>query len=87
MFQNEVRTQLNHKAPSHRAAQLGYTPVVCVAQDTCNGKPVEDQKPIKKLLELSDSKTAHLLDLLPLVPGMSVVLWFIKWILYQQMLF
>ena len=48
--------------------------MVCVAQDTCNGKPVEDQRLIKKLLELSDSKTEHLPGLLPLVPGMPVIL-------------
>lgn len=74
MFRNEVRTQLNHKAANHKAAQLGYTPMVCVAQDTCNGKLIEDQRLIKKLLELSDSKTEHLPGLLPLVPGMPVIL-------------
>jgi len=48
--------------------------MVCVAQDSCNGKPVEDPILIKKLLELSDSKTEHLPGLLPLVPGMPVIL-------------
>lgn len=48
--------------------------MVCVAQDTCNGKPVEDTILTKKLLELSDSKTEHLPGLLPLVPGMPVIL-------------
>ncbi|CAM4986460.1 unnamed protein product, partial [Rotaria socialis] len=47
VFRNEVRTQLNHKAAIHKAVQLGCTPMVCVAQDTC---------------------------LLPLVPGMPVIL-------------
>ncbi|CAF2089237.1 unnamed protein product, partial [Rotaria magnacalcarata] len=66
--------KLNHKATNHKAAQLGYTPMVCVAQDTCNGKLIQDQRLIKKLLEVSDSKTEHLPGLLPLVPGMPVIL-------------
>ncbi|CAF5094704.1 unnamed protein product, partial [Rotaria sp. Silwood1] len=60
VFRNEVRTQLNNKAAIRNAAQLGDVPMVCVAQDTCNGKPIEDPILIKKLLELSDSKTQHL---------------------------
>ncbi|CAF4595371.1 unnamed protein product [Rotaria socialis] len=52
VFRNEVRTQLNHKAAIHKAAQLGCTPMVCVAQDTCNGKPIEDQMLIKKTFRI-----------------------------------
>ncbi|CAF4334893.1 unnamed protein product, partial [Rotaria sp. Silwood2] len=74
VFRNEVRTQLNQKAAIHKAVQLGYAPMVCVAQDTCKGKQIEDQTLIKKLLELSDSKTEHLPGLLPLIPGMPVIL-------------
>ena len=48
--------------------------MVCVAQDTCKGKPIEDPTLIKKLLELSDNKTEHLPGLLPFVPGMPVIL-------------
>ena len=48
--------------------------MVCVAQDICQGKPVEDSVLIKKLLELPDSRTEHLPGLLPLVPGMPVIL-------------
>ncbi len=48
--------------------------MVCVSQDTCQGKPIEDPILIKKLLELSDSKTEHLPGLLPFVPGMPVIL-------------
>jgi hypothetical protein len=48
--------------------------MVCVAQDTCKGKPIEGPILIKKLLELSDSKTEHLPGLLPFVPGMPVIL-------------
>ncbi|CAF4809989.1 unnamed protein product [Rotaria sp. Silwood2] len=48
--------------------------MVCVSQDTCKGNPIEDPRLIKKLLELSDSKTEHLPGLLPLVPGMPVIL-------------
>jgi hypothetical protein len=69
VFRNEIRTQLNQKAAIHRAVQLAYAPMVCVAQDTCKGKPIEDPTLIKKLLELSDSKTEHLPGLLPFVPG------------------
>ncbi|CAF1215625.1 unnamed protein product [Rotaria sordida] len=54
VFRNEVRTQLNHKAAIHNATQSGNLPMVCVAQDTCKGKPIEDPTLIKKLLELSD---------------------------------
>ncbi|CAF5026682.1 unnamed protein product, partial [Rotaria sp. Silwood1] len=42
VFRNEVRTQLNHKAAIHNATQSGNLPIVCVAQDTCKGKPIED---------------------------------------------
>ena len=65
---------LNHKAAVHRAVDLGFAPMVCVAQDTCKGKPIEDLTLIKKILELSDSKTEHLPGLLPFVPGMPVIL-------------
>ncbi|CAF4320744.1 unnamed protein product, partial [Rotaria sordida] len=74
VFQNEVRTQLNNKAGIHNAAQLGHVPMICVAQDTCSGKPIEDPILIKKLLELSDSKTEHLPGLLLFVHGMPVIL-------------
>ncbi|CAF4362475.1 unnamed protein product, partial [Adineta steineri] len=52
-YRNEVRTQLNNKAAVHNAAQLGLQPMVCVAQDTCKGKPIADPILMKKLLELS----------------------------------
>ena len=74
MFRNEIRTQLNNKAAIHKAAQMEQEPMVCVAQDTCKGEPIEDATLIKKLLELSDSKTEHLPGLLPFVPGMPVML-------------
>ncbi|CAF4248904.1 unnamed protein product, partial [Rotaria sordida] len=74
VFRNEVRTQLNNKAAIHKAAEMGQAPIVCVAQDTCKGKSIEDPTLVKKLLELSDSKTEHLPGLLPLVPGMPVIL-------------
>ncbi|CAF4795943.1 unnamed protein product [Rotaria socialis] len=74
VFRNEVRTQLNCEAAIHNATQSGYAPIVCVAQDTCKGKPIEDPILIKKLLELSDNKTEHLPGLLPFVPGLPVIL-------------
>jgi ATP-dependent exoDNAse (exonuclease V) alpha subunit len=74
VFRNEVRTQLNNKAAIHNATQIGDPPMVCVAQDTCKGEPIEDSILVKKLLELSDSKTEHLPGLLPFVPGMPVIL-------------
>ncbi|CAM4912778.1 unnamed protein product [Rotaria socialis] len=74
VFRNEVRTQLNCKAAIHNTTQSGYTPIVCVAQDTCKGKPIEDPTLTKKLLELSDIKTEHLPGLLPFVPGLPVIL-------------
>ena len=48
--------------------------MVCVAQDTCEGRSLEDPALIRKMLELSDSKTEHLLGLLPFVPGKPVIL-------------
>ncbi len=69
-----MRTHLNNKAAIHKAAQTGQPLMVCVAQDTCKGKPIEDPTLVKKLLELSDSKTEHLPGLLPFVPGMPVIL-------------
>ncbi len=74
VFRNEIRTQLNNKAAIHNATHLGQAPMVCVAQDTCKGKTIEDPTLAKKLLELSDSKTEHLPGLLPFVPGMPVIL-------------
>ncbi|CAF1647928.1 unnamed protein product, partial [Adineta ricciae] len=74
VFRNEIRTQLNHKSAIHNAIQTGCDPMVCVAQDFCKGKPVEEPTLLKKLLELSDSKTEHLPGLLPLVPGMPVII-------------
>jgi hypothetical protein len=74
VFRNEIRTQINNKAAIHNATQMGHTPMVCVAQDTCKGKAIEDPILLKKLLELSDSKTEHLPGLLPFVPGMPVIL-------------
>ena len=53
---------------------MGQALIVCTAQDSCKGKPVEDPKLVQKLLELCDSKTEHLPDLLHLVPGMRVML-------------
>jgi len=47
---------------------------MCVAQDTCQGKQIEDPILMKTLLALSDSKTEHLPGYLPLVPGMPVIL-------------
>ena len=74
VFRNEVRTQLNNKAVAHKAQLMDQSQIVCVVQDTCKGKPIKDPTLIKKLLELSDSKTEHLPGLLPLVPGMPVIL-------------
>ncbi|CAF2613480.1 unnamed protein product [Rotaria sp. Silwood2] len=74
VFRNEVRTQLNNKAAIHKAAEIGQAPMICVAQDTCKGKSIEDPTLIKKLLELSDSKTEDLPGFLSLVPGMPVIL-------------
>ncbi|CAF1499046.1 unnamed protein product [Adineta ricciae] len=69
VFRNQIRTQLNHRSAIHNAVQAGCNPMVCVAQDFCKGKPVEEPALLKKLLELSDSNTEHL----P-VPGMPVIL-------------
>ncbi|CAF1689353.1 unnamed protein product, partial [Adineta ricciae] len=54
VFRNEIRTQLNHRSAIHNAVQAGCNPMVCVAQDFCKGKPVEEPAFLKKLLELSD---------------------------------
>ncbi|CAF4471508.1 unnamed protein product, partial [Rotaria sp. Silwood2] len=69
-----IRTHLNNKAVIHKATRMRQEPMVCVAQGTCKGKPIDDPTLVKKLLELSDSKTEHLPGLLPFVPGMPVIL-------------
>lgn len=74
VFRNEVRTQLNQKAVIHRANETNHKLLICVAQDKCQGKLIEDPTLMKKLLALSDSKTEHLPGYLPLVPGMPVIL-------------
>ncbi|CAF4602628.1 unnamed protein product [Rotaria sp. Silwood2] len=74
VFRNEVRTQLNNKAAIHKAAEMEQALIVCIAQDSCKDKPIEDRRLVKTLLELCDSKTEHLPGLLPLVPGMPVIL-------------
>ena len=58
----------------HRSAETKQKPFICVAQDSCQGKTIEDPILMKKLLALSDSKTEHLPGYLPLVPGMPVIL-------------
>jgi len=50
VFRNEIRMQLNYKAAIHNAQQLHCPLRVCVAQDICQGKPVEDLVLMKKLL-------------------------------------
>ena len=52
---------------------MGRDLLVCVAQDTCKGKSIEEPRLVKKWLELCDSKTEHLPGRLPLVPGMPVI--------------
>ncbi|CAF3997270.1 unnamed protein product [Rotaria sordida] len=74
VFRNEVRIQLNYKAAAHNAKQLNHSQMVCVAQDTCKGRTIEDQILIKRLLELPDSKIEYLAGLLPFIPGMPVIL-------------
>ncbi|CAF1677900.1 unnamed protein product, partial [Adineta ricciae] len=74
VFRNEVHTQINNKVAVHNVTQMGHPPMVCVAQDICKGTPIEDPILLKKLLELSDSKTERLPGLLPFVPGMPIIL-------------
>ncbi|CAF1551606.1 unnamed protein product [Adineta ricciae] len=47
VFRNEIRTQLNHRSTIHNAIQTGCDPMVCVAQDFCKGKPVEEPALLK----------------------------------------
>lgn len=69
-----MRTHLNNKATIHKAAQTEQRLMVCVAQETCTGKLIEGPTLVKKLLELSDSKTERLPGLLPCIPGMPLIL-------------
>ncbi|CAF1543756.1 unnamed protein product [Adineta ricciae] len=50
VFRNEIRTQLNHRSVIHTAVQTGCNPMVCVAQDFCKGKPVEEPILLKKII-------------------------------------
>ncbi|CAF1366020.1 unnamed protein product [Rotaria sp. Silwood1] len=54
--------------------EMGLTPIVCIAQNYIQGKPVDDLRLCKAILELPDNKTEHLPGYLPLVPGMPVLL-------------
>ncbi|CAF1544408.1 unnamed protein product [Adineta ricciae] len=74
VLRNEIRTQLNHRSAIHNAVEVGTNLMVCIAQDCCKGKAAEEPALVKKLLELSDSKTEHLPSLLPLVSGMPVII-------------
>ena len=58
----------------HRAIDTKQKLFVYVAQDSCQGKAIEDPALTKKLLALCDSKAEHLPEYLPLVPGMPVIL-------------
>ena len=58
----------------NKAKQIGLVPVVCIAQDSIQGKSIEDDRLRKAILELPDNKTEHLPGYLPLVPGMPVLL-------------
>ncbi|CAF1228971.1 unnamed protein product [Rotaria sp. Silwood1] len=49
VFRNEVGTQLNNKAVIRNAKEMGQRSMVCVAQDTYKGNPIEDSALIKKL--------------------------------------
>ncbi|CAF3917676.1 unnamed protein product [Rotaria sordida] len=53
---------------------MGLTPIVCIAQDYIQGKPANDLRLCKAILELPDNKTEHLPGYLPFVPGMLVLL-------------
>ncbi|CAF2704684.1 unnamed protein product [Rotaria sp. Silwood2] len=54
--------------------EMVLTPIVCIAQGYIQGKPVDDLRVRKAILELPDNKTEHLPGYLPLVPGMPVLL-------------
>ncbi|CAF0857505.1 unnamed protein product [Rotaria sordida] len=53
---------------------MRLTPIVCIAQDYIQGKPVDDLRLRKAILELPDNKTEHLPGYLPLVSEMPVSL-------------
>ncbi|CAF2787854.1 unnamed protein product [Rotaria sp. Silwood2] len=53
---------------------MGLAPTICVAQDYIQGKPVDDLRLRKVILELPDNKTEHLPGYLALVPRMPVLL-------------
>ena len=53
---------------------MGLRPMVCVAQDSFQGKIIDDLRLRQAILELPDNKTEHLPGYLPLVPGMPVLL-------------
>ncbi|CAF1422801.1 unnamed protein product [Rotaria sordida] len=54
--------------------EMGLTPIVCIAQDYIQGKPVDNLRLRQAILELPDNKTEHLPGYLPLAPGMPVLL-------------
>ncbi|CAF1939898.1 unnamed protein product [Rotaria magnacalcarata] len=52
---------------------MGLPPMVCVAQDSFQGKIIDDLRLREAILELPDNKTEHLPGYLPLVSGMPVL--------------
>ncbi|CAF4365188.1 unnamed protein product [Rotaria magnacalcarata] len=75
VYRNELRTELNNRAVVNKTYETGRSPTIVIATDTIKVKKHIDLPDLtKRLLALSDNKTEHLPDYLPLVPGTPVLL-------------
>ena len=54
--------------------EMGFTPIVCVAQDYTQRKNIDDACLRKSIFELPDNKTEHRPGYLPLLSGMPILL-------------
>lgn len=78
VFSNEVRQEINNHTAISRSAENETLLYVCVAKDIVsignNILPNSCKNILKNILKLTDDKTADLPGLLPLIPGMPVLL-------------
>lgn len=78
VFSNEVRQEINNHTSISRSLESGQMLYVCVAEDRVslgnNVVPQSCKNILHNILKLTDDKTDDLPGLLPLIPGMPVLL-------------
>lgn len=78
VFSNEVRQEINNHTSISRSIENGTVLYVCVANDIVsignNVVPKSCKNILNNILKMTDDKTDNLPGLLPLIPGMPVLL-------------